>query len=108
MKMRRVKIDPNDIPAGRVDTRRLDATTEEDIARQHAADDAEAMQDAARFARRVRKRLGLSQVEFSRRIDVSLDTVRNWEQGKRLPTGPAKTLLKLLDKAPEVALSALD
>jgi len=109
--MRRVKIDPSrqgGIPEGRVDEDRLDATTEEDIARQQKADDAELMQDAARYARRVRKRLGLTQREFSRRIDVSLDTIRNWEQGKRRPTGAAKALLKVLDKAPEVALSALD
>lgn len=108
MKMRRVKVELTDMPSGRVDEHRLDATTEEDIARQQQADDADSMQDAAKFARRVRKRLGLTQVEFSRRIDVSLDTVRDWEQGKVLPTGTAKTLLKLLDKAPEVALSALD
>ncbi|MDH4286380.1 MAG: helix-turn-helix domain-containing protein, partial [Gallionella sp.] len=67
----------------------------------------EAMQDAAKFARRVRRRLGLSQLEFSRRIDVSLETIRNWEQGKRCPTGAAKALLKVLDKVPEAALSAL-
>jgi putative transcriptional regulator len=41
------------------------------------------------------------------RIDVSLDTIRNWEQGKRSPTGAAKSLLKVLDKAPEAALAAL-
>ena len=65
------------------------------------------MQDAAKFARRVRKRLGLSQLEFSTRIDVSLETIRNWEQGKRSPTGAAKALLRILDKAPEAALLAL-
>ena len=74
---------------------------------QMAKDDAEAMQDAAKFARRVRRRLGLSQLEFSQRIDVSLETIRNWEQGKRRPTGAAKALLKVLDKVPEAALSAL-
>lgn len=40
-------------------------------------------------------------------IDVSLDTIRNWEQGKRSPTGAAKALLRVLDKAPEAALAAL-
>ena len=63
--------------------------------------------EAAKFARRVRRRLGLSQAEFSHRIDVSIDTIRNWEQGKRCPTGAAKALLKVLDKAPEAALAAL-
>ena len=72
-----------------------------------AKDEALAMQDAAKFARRVRRRLGFSQSEFATRIDVSLETIRNWEQGKRSPTGAAKALLKVLDKAPEAALAAL-
>jgi putative transcriptional regulator len=105
-----MKINPA-LPAsravGRIDLARLDATTEADIAAQQAADEADAMQDAAKFARRVRKRLGLSQSEFSQRIEVSLETIRNWEQGKRCPTGAAKALLKVLDRVPEVALAAL-
>ncbi len=110
MKTIRMTIDPA-VPAtltwGQVDAVRLDATTEVDIAAHQAADETQAMQDAAKFARRVRRRLGLSQTEFSRRIDVSLDTIRNWEQGKRCPTGAAKALLKVLDRAPEAALAAL-
>ncbi|MBP7606051.1 MAG: helix-turn-helix domain-containing protein [Giesbergeria sp.] len=85
----------------------MDATTEADINRQAAHDEAQALQDTAKFARRVRKRLGLSQAELSERIGVSLDTIRNWEQGKRSPTGAAKALLKVLDRAPEAALAAL-
>lgn len=110
MKTVRVKIDPaqpSSLPKGRIDKARVDATSEADIARQAAQDEAQAMQDAARFARRVRKRLGFSQSEFAERIDVSLDTIRNWEQGKRSPTGAAKALLKVLEKAPEAALAAL-
>ena len=110
MKTVRVKIEPvksASLSSGWIDRAGVDATTEENIARQAAADEAEVMQDAAKFARRVRKRLGLSQLEFSHRIDVSLETIRNWEQGKRCPTGAAKALLKVLDKAPEAALSAL-
>jgi len=110
MKTVRVKADlnrPSTLPKGRVNRRLLDATTEDDLALQQKMDDAESMQDTAKFARRVRKRLGLTQLEFSQRIDVSLDTIRNWEQGKRCPTGAAKALLKVLDKAPESALLAL-
>ena len=92
---------------GLIDLARVDATTEKEITTHIAADEASAMQDAAKFARRVRKRLGLSQVEFSARIDVPLETIRNWEQGKRSPTGAAKALLRVLDKAPEAALLAL-
>ena len=110
MKTMRIKVDPTDpafLKLGRIDEARVEATTEEDIARHLAEDEAEAMQDAARYARRIRSRLGLSQAEFSRRINVSLETVRNWEQGKRSPTGAARALLKVLDKAPEAALAAL-
>ena len=97
----------NKASGGRVDFGVLDATTDNDIALQQSADDAIAMQDAARFSRRVRQRLGLTQMEFSKRIDVPIETIRNWEQGKRCPTGAAKALLKVLDKAPEAALLAL-
>ncbi len=110
MSRTRVRIDPDDpqtLPPGQVDYRVLDGTTEEDIARQAREDDAEAMQDMARFARRVRRRLGLTQVEFARRIDVPQEMIRNWEQGKRGPTGAARALLRILDKAPEAALRAL-
>ena len=110
MKTVRVKLDLNrlaSLPKGRINRRLLDATTERDLNLQKQADDAEIMQDAAKFTRRVRKRLGLTQLEFSHRIDVSLDTIRNWEQGKRCPTGAAKALLKILDKVPESALPAL-
>jgi len=110
MKTVRATIDLNRAachPKGRVDEVRLDATSEQDIEQQQKADDADALLDAAKFARRVRKRMGLTQKEFSHRIDVSLDTIRNWEQGKRYPTGAAKALLKVLDKSPESALLAL-
>ncbi len=98
---------PGERPAGRIDPRRVDALRESDIARHKAEDEAEAQRDAARFARSVRERLGFSQAEFAQRIDVSLDTIRNWEQGKRSPTGAARALLKVLDKAPKAALVAL-
>lgn len=110
MKTHRVRIDisdPNSFPRGRFDADRVDATTEADIARHIAVDEADAAQDAARYTRKVRKRLGLTQQELAKRINVSLDTIRNWEQGKRVPTGAAKALLKILDRSPETALAAL-
>ena len=99
---------PETWPAGRCNTEMLDAAADVDIAKHQAEDDKEAYMAAARYARRVRKRLGLTQREFSQRIDVPLDTIRNWEQGKREPAGPARALLKILAKNPEIALSALD
>ncbi len=94
--------------AGRADSGRIDMTTEADIARQAAIDDQAARSDAAAYARRVRKRTGLTQAAFAVRIGVPIDTVRNWEQGKRSPAGPARALLKVLDHAPETALAALE
>ena len=93
--------------AGRVNTGKLDGTTVKHIAAQAAQDDAAAAQDAAHYARRVRERLGLTQQALAARIEVPLDTIRNWEQGKRSPTGAAKALLKVLHHAPEAALAAL-
>jgi putative transcriptional regulator len=88
-----------------VDWARVDATTAAQIAAQIAEDDAEAMRDAAAYARR---KVGLSQVAFAQRIGVPVDTIRNWEQGKRAPQGPARALLCVIDRAPEAALAALD
>ena len=73
MKMIIDPANPRTWPKGRVDAVRLDATTETELAAQQASDDASAMQDAARYARRVRQRLGLTQQELSQRIDVSLE-----------------------------------
>ena len=110
MKIIHLTVNPinlNSSKMGRIDFARVDATTEQDIAAQQANDDLETMQDVARFVQRVRKRLGLSQAEFARLTSVSLDTIRNWEQGKRSPTCVAIALLKILDKLPELALAAL-
>jgi putative transcriptional regulator len=110
MSTTRVRIDPDDpttFPEGKIDAAKVDGTTEAEIGLQEREDDAEAMQDVARYARRVRRRLGLSQTEFARRIDVPHETIRNWEQGKRCPTGAARALLRVLDKAPETALRVL-
>jgi putative transcriptional regulator len=63
--------------------------------------------DPAAFARQVRTRCGLTQAAFAQKIEVPLETVRNWEQGKRVPRGPARALLKLIDTAPETAFAAL-
>jgi putative transcriptional regulator len=61
----------------------------------------------ASYARRVRSQTRLTQAEFASRIGVPIETVRNWEQGKRSPRGPARALLKLLEHAPDVAFSVL-
>jgi putative transcriptional regulator len=91
---------------GRLNAARVDGTTEAEISRQSAADDMKARKSAAAYAHHVRRQTGLSQAAFAECIGVPIDT-RNWEQGKRLPAGPAKALLKVIHRAPEAALAAL-
>ncbi len=57
--------------------------------------------------KRIRKRLHVSQSQFSLMIGVSKSTLQNWEQGRREPEGPAKALLRVVDKQPEAVLQAL-
>lgn len=90
-----------------IDRARLDATDEAEIARQSAAADADARTAAAAHIRGLRARTGLSQAAFARRLNVSVETLRNWEQGKRLPQGPARALLRIMDKASDTAMAAL-
>jgi putative transcriptional regulator len=55
----------------------------------------------------VRRKLKMSQKEFAVRFGFTLATVRNWEQGHRRPEGPARVLLKIIDKSPDVVERAL-
>jgi putative transcriptional regulator len=55
----------------------------------------------------VRERSGLSQAQFARLLNVSVKTLQNWEQARREPTGPAKALLRIVEREPAAALRAL-
>ncbi len=55
----------------------------------------------------VRLRLGKSQPEFARMIGVSVATLRNWEQGRRRPEGPARALLTAAAATPAAVAAAL-
>jgi putative transcriptional regulator len=68
---------------------------------------ARAGQPDAAYARTIRARTRLTQAEFAARIGVPIETVRNWEQGKRSPRGPARALLKVIDRSPDLAFAAL-
>ncbi|MHA1153292.1 MAG: helix-turn-helix domain-containing protein [Alphaproteobacteria bacterium] len=54
-----------------------------------------------------RKKLGLTQEGFSSVFRVSVGTVRNWEQKRRRPEGPAKVLLAMIERDPEAVLRTL-
>lgn len=57
--------------------------------------------------RALRVRSQLTQVEFADRLGVPLETIRNWEQGKREPRGPARALLTLIARAPDLTFAIL-
>ena len=92
----------------RIDWARIDAMTDEDIARQIAEDPdvAPDMSDIIPLIR-ARQNLGLSQNAFASVFGVSPATVKNWEQGRRKPSGPAKVLLMVIAREPEAVKRAL-
>ena len=55
-------------------------------------------------AAEARSKVGLSQQDFARLLGVSARTLQDWEQGRREPTGAAKTLLRLAVSHPEILL----
>jgi putative transcriptional regulator len=57
--------------------------------------------------RRLRKGLGLSQPVFARALNVSVATVRGWEQGARVPDGPSRRLLEVVERHPRVVLATV-
>jgi putative transcriptional regulator len=90
----------------------IDAQTDEDIAR-HIADDPDAApiltaaETAAAIARAVRKRLGISQAEFSARYHVPIGTLRDWEQNRKQPDAPALAYLRVIAREPDMVARAL-
>lgn len=57
---------------------------------------------------RIRKKTNMTQVEFSSAFLIPLSTLRQWEQGQRVPQGPAQALLRIIDKNSRAALEALN
>jgi len=105
----------------RVDRKKKAATNEKDIAR-HAREDETATDDLdfeaelrsgrMRVLRPVdvaaiRAKSGLSQDRFARAFRISPHTLRNWEQGRRVPEGPARALLMAIDRDPQAVMRAL-
>jgi putative transcriptional regulator len=57
--------------------------------------------------RDLRRRARLTQLEFAARLGVPVETIRNWEQGKRAPRGPARALLAVIAHSPDTVFAAL-
>lgn len=55
----------------------------------------------------IRHQLGLTQEKFAELMGISVGTLRNWEQGRRKPEGPAKVLLHIVAKHPKTVLEAV-
>ena len=97
---------------GWIDRARVLATTEEDL-RRHMIEDGEDPDASAPpyrltpDVRAVRERLQMSQAGFAAAIGVPVATVRNWEQRRTGIAPTARTLLRILEREPEVALRAL-
>ena len=56
----------------------------------------------------LRKFVGLTQAEFARAIEISVYTLRNWEQGRRKPEGPALALLRIAARHPRIIRENLE
>jgi putative transcriptional regulator len=105
----------------RVDTRRKAATSARDIARHAREDrsvtddldfDAEIRRGRMRVLRpldvaAIRARTGLSQDRFAKAFLISPHPLRNWEQGRRVPDGPARALLMAIERNPRAVMRAL-
>lgn len=57
--------------------------------------------------RGIRAQASLTQIEFAEKLGVPVETIRNWEQGKRAPRGPARALLALIGTAPDFVFQIL-
>ena len=57
--------------------------------------------------KRIRSKLRVSQSQFAMMLGVSKSTLQNWEQGRREPEGPARALLRVVEKNPKAVLEAL-
>ena len=55
----------------------------------------------------IRDKLGMSQSQFASAFSISLGTLKQWEQGRRVPEGPARVLLQVIEREPEAVRRAL-
>jgi len=104
---------------GKVDWKRVDATTEEDIQRMIESDpdtapDIALSRDWRKVitphvpdVRALRRKLGLSQAQFASKFGFSVRTVQEWEQGRALPDRPARILLRVIEKSPKTVERAV-
>ena len=86
------------------DWHKIDAMTDEDIARQIAVNPDLAPEIDVQAIRRA---AGMTQVQFAAAYEFSVRTVQEWERGAKRPSGPARTLLRAIKGDPEAIRKAL-
>lgn len=83
---------------------------------QQAIDYADGANDAARYnvripknidVKAIRMKLNMTQEEFAGRFGFSINTLRHWEQGRRIPEGPTRAYLLVIDQNPKAVQKAL-
>ncbi|HEX4368657.1 MAG TPA: helix-turn-helix domain-containing protein [Rhodopila sp.] len=90
------------------DWSKVDAMTDEDIARQIASNPDAAPDMAPEIdVRAIRRGAGMTQMEFAAAYEFSVRTVQEWERGAKRPSGPARTLLRAIKGDPEGLRRAL-
>jgi putative transcriptional regulator len=120
-----VRLSDSEARRVKIDWAKIDATTEADIAR-HAREDGTVtpsdrvwkkmvregrvrlMPPVKVDVRGIRERLKLSQSDFAARFGFTAAAVRQWEQGRRQPHGPARVLLTIIDREPNAVRRALE
>jgi putative transcriptional regulator len=85
----------------------LESVKEADAILHGEADASRSFEHPEPSVRLIRSKTKLSQEKFAHLIGVKPSTLKNWEQGRRKPTGPAKALLRILEADPEHAIRAL-
>lgn len=95
------------------DWQKLDAQTDEDIARNVAADpDAPPLlteaQTAAALTTSIRAQLQLTQSEFAARFQIPVETIRDWEQNRKQPNAASLAFLRMIAKAPDALTEVLN
>jgi putative transcriptional regulator len=90
------------------DWRNIDAMTDDDLARQIAANAGAAPDMAPEIGERASRRAaGMTQAQFSATCELSIRTVQEWERGAKNPSGPARTLLRAIKAGPDGVRKAL-
>lgn len=120
-----MNISEHDAKAAPIDWAKVDSTSEGEIGRQMREDDTRTpsdrewgkMRDHGHVrlvapervdVRAIRAKLKLSQSEFAARFGFTPASVRQWEQGRRYPHGPARVLLTIIDREPNAVRRALN